>query len=137
MRRQRMSASSSWQLWGRHIRSGRLRRRNHRQPRQRRSDDRRVDLVSDLRGDVRFDGGLIDAVREAPAENLILRQILVRREVLGRRRERRAAVAGAAVLILSAVASPIGGDDDIGVWAFNGFAEKAFDDPEDGHIGIS
>jgi hypothetical protein len=50
--------------------------------------------------------------------------------------ERAGSVAGAAVLILSAVASPIGGDYDIGVAAFGRLNEKAFDDPEDGHIGI-
>ena len=103
-------------------------------PRQRRSDDRRVDLVLDLRGDVRFDGGLIDSRSEAPSEDLILRQILVRREVLARRSERRAAVAGAAVLILSAVATPVGGDDDIGEGAFGRFDEKAFDDPDNGDV---
>jgi hypothetical protein len=38
-------------------------------------------------------------------------------------------------LILSAVASPIGGDDDIGEGAFGGFDEKAFDDPRKGNHG--
>jgi hypothetical protein len=78
---------------------------------------------------------LIDAIGEAPAENLILRQILVRRERFAGRSERRAAVAGAAVLILRAVASPIGGDDDILFRAFGRFDEKAFDDLRDGNHG--
>ena len=104
-----------------------------RHPRQRRSDDRRVDLVVDLRGDVRFDGGLIDSRSVAPAKHLFLREVFVRRERTARRLERRAAVAGAAVVILSAVATPIGGDDDIGVGAFGRLNEKAFDDPVDGH----
>ena len=45
------------------IGSGGFRGRN---PRERRRDDWRIDLPSDLRGDVRFDGSLIDAIREAP-----------------------------------------------------------------------
>jgi hypothetical protein len=49
--------------------------------------------------------------------------------------ERAGAVAGAAVLILSAVATPIGGDYDIGESAFGGLDEKAFDDPVDGNHG--
>jgi hypothetical protein len=39
-------------------------------------------------------------------------------------------------LILNAVASPVGGDYDIGEGAFGLADEEAFDDPEDGHIGI-
>jgi hypothetical protein len=39
-------------------------------------------------------------------------------------------------LILRAVASPIGGDDDIGVGAFDFADEKAFDDPRDVHGGM-
>jgi hypothetical protein len=116
-----------------HLRQHRRHDHHRRQPRQRRSDDRRVDLVSNLRGDVGFDGRLIDSVGEAPAENLILRQVRIRRERTAGRSERRAAVAGAAVLILSAVAPPVGGDDDIGESAFDFADEKAFDDPEDGH----
>jgi hypothetical protein len=38
-------------------------------------------------------------------------------------------------LILSAVATPIGGDDDIGIAAFDGLNEKAFDDPREGNHG--
>jgi hypothetical protein len=36
---------------------------------------------------------------------------------------------------LGAVASPVGGYDDIGEGAFDGFAKKAFDDPRDGGHG--
>jgi hypothetical protein len=36
-------------------------------------------------------------------------------------------------LILSAVATPVGGDYDIGEGAFGRLNEKAFDDPENGH----
>ena len=36
----------------------------------------------------------------------------------------------------SAVATPVGGDDNVRVGAFGGLDEKAFDEPEDGHIGI-
>ena len=107
-------------------------RRNHRHPRQRRSDDRRVDLVVDLLRDVRLNRGLIDSVGIAPAQHLRFGQILVRRERTRRRLERRAAVAGAGVLILRAVAPPVGGNHDIGESAFGGLNEKAFDDPEDG-----
>jgi len=49
---------------------------------------------------------------------------------------RSATVAGAAVLILRAVASPVGGDDDIGESAFDGLRQEAFDDPRDGHKGL-
>jgi hypothetical protein len=38
-------------------------------------------------------------------------------------------------LILSAVASPIGGDYDIGITAFGGLNKKAFDDPREGNHG--
>jgi len=107
-----------------------------RQPRQRKSDDRRVDLVVDLLRDVRLNSRLIDAIGEAPAQDLILREVRIRRERTRRRLERAGAVAGSAVLILSAAASPIGGDDNISERAFGRFNEKAFDDPEDGHIGI-
>jgi hypothetical protein len=56
--------------------------------------------------------------------------------------ERAGAVASAAVGLFcvtaaggfSAVATPIGGDNDIGESAFGGLYEKAFDEPEDGHI---
>jgi hypothetical protein len=37
-------------------------------------------------------------------------------------------------LILSAVATPVGGDDDIGESAFGRFNEKAFDEPVNSHI---
>ena len=87
--------------------------------------------------DVRFDGGLIDSVLVAPVENLFLREVFVRRERASRRGERRRAVASAAVGFVSAVASPVGGDYDIGVRAFGRLDEKAFDEPEDGHGGIS
>jgi len=119
-----------------HLRQHRRDDHHRRQPRQRRSDDRRVDLVLDLQRDVRFDGRLIDSVAEAPAQDLFLRQVGVRSEVLAGRREGRAAVASAAVLILRAVATPIGGDDDIGESAFGGFNEKAFDDPREGNHGL-
>ena len=36
-------------------------------------------------------------------------------------------------MILSAVASPVGGDDDIRFRAFGRLNEKAFDDPKDCH----
>ena len=67
------------------------------------------------------------------AQHLILRQIRIRREATSRRRERAATVAGSAVRFLRAVATPVGGDDDIGVGAFGRLNEKAFDDPRDGH----
>ena len=76
---------------------------------------------------------MIDAIAVAPAQDLRFGQVGIWREATTRRSERAGAVASAAVLILRAVASPVGGDDDIGESAFNGFAEKAFDDPEDGH----
>ena len=38
-------------------------------------------------------------------------------------------------MILSAVATPIGGDDDIGESAFGGFDQQAFDDPREGNHG--
>jgi hypothetical protein len=38
-------------------------------------------------------------------------------------------------LILSAVATPVGGNHDIGIAAFDGFNEKAFDDPREGNHG--
>jgi hypothetical protein len=49
--------------------------------------------------------------------------------------ERAGAVAGAAVLILRAVATPVGGDYDIRFRAFGRFDEKAFDDPREGNHG--
>ena len=104
-------------------------------PRQRRSNDRRVDLVGDLLVHVRFDGGLVDPAVEAPSENLILREVGVRRERTAGRSERSAAVAGAAVLSIDTVAAPVGGDDDVGETAFGGLNEKAFNDPrEGGHV---
>ena len=95
-----------------------------------------MDLILDLQRDVRLDGRLIDSIGVAPVQDLCFGQILVRRELTRRRLERAGAVAGAAVLILSAVASPIGGDYDIGESAFCGLNEKAFDDPRESHIGI-
>jgi len=92
-----------------------------------------VDLVFDLERDVRFDGRLVHASSVAPVQHLLLGQIGVRREATSRRSERAATVAGAVVVLIGAVASPIGGDDDIGEGAFGRFDEKAFDDPEDGH----
>ena len=138
----RLLASVSFSLIVISISSGSIddsfsrRNNNRRQPRQRRSDDRRVDLIVDLSGDVRFDGGLVHAVLVAPPKHLLLGQIRIRRERSGRRSERRAAVAGAAVLILRAIAPPIGGDDDIGESAFGRFYQQAFDDPRDVHGGM-
>ena len=107
-----------------------------RQPRQRRSNHRGIDLVLNLQRDVRFDCGLIDSRSEAPAQDLSFGQLIVRSERTTRRLERRSAVASAAVVILTAVASPIGGDNDIGESAFRWFNEKAFDDPREGGHGI-
>ena len=119
-----------------HLRQHRRHDFNWRHPRQRRSDDRRVDLVVDLLRHVRFDGSLIDSRSKAPAEDLFLRQVFVRREVLAWRSERAGAIASAAVLILRAVASPIGGNHNVRETAFGRFAEKAFDDPREGNHGI-
>ncbi len=92
----------------------------------------RVDLVLDLERDVRFDGGLVHAIGVAPVQHLLLGELVVWREVLGRRSERAGAVAGAAVVILRTVATPVGGDDNISERAFGRLNEKAFDDPRDG-----
>ena len=116
-------------------------RRNNFNPRQRKNHHRRVNLILDLRGDVRFDGGLVHAIGVAPIQHLFLRQVFVRSERATRRLERAGAVARSAVGLFcvtaaggfSAVASPIGGDNDIGERAFGGLYEKAFDEPEDGH----
>ena len=106
-------------------------------PRIRQTDDRRVDLVGDLFVHVGFDGGLVDPVVEAPAEDLLRLEVKIWREVYGRRTERSAAVAGAAVGAIGAVATPVGGDDDVGFVAFGRLNEKAFDDPrEGGHGGL-
>ena len=112
-----------------------LGRRNRRQPRQRRSDDWRVDLVLDLLRHVRPNRALIDAIRKAPVENLILREVGIWCEVLAWRLERAGAVASAAERFLRAVATPVGGDDDIGERAFGRLNEKAFDDPREGNHG--
>jgi hypothetical protein len=108
-----------------------------RQPRQRQTHHRRVDLVLDLRGDVGFNRALVDAVGEAPVQHLRFGEVFVRREATTRRREAARTVAGAAVgfsgRLNGAVATPVGGDYDIGVGAFNRLGEKAFDEPEDGH----
>jgi len=77
---------------------------------------------------------LIDPVGVAPAKHLFLRQVRIWRKLTSRRSKRAGAVASAAVLILSAVATPVGGNHDIGEGAFGRLNEKAFDDPEDGHI---
>lgn len=112
----------------------RARRRDFFRPRQRQHHNRRVDLVVDLLRDVRFDGRLIDSVGVAPVQHLLLGQIGVRREATTRRSERAGAVAGAAVAVLRAVATPVGGDDDIGEAAFDGLRQEAFDDPRDVHL---
>jgi len=83
-----------------------------------------------------LDGRLVHAVGVAPAQDLILREVFVRSEATSRRSEAARAVAGAAVCFVRAVAPPVGGDYDIGERAFNRLGEKAFDEPEDGHIGI-
>ena len=106
-------------------------------PRQRQRHHGRIDLILDLQRDVCLDGRLIDSVAVAPTKHLRLRQVRIWRKATTRRRERRRAVASAAVLILSAVATPVSGDDDIDVGAFGGLNEEAFDDPrERNHGGI-
>ena len=102
-------------------------------PRQRQRHHGRIDLIVDLLRHVGLNSRLIDTVLVAPVQDLFLRQVRIWRELTTRRSERAGAVASAAVLILSAVASPIGGDYDIRFRAFGGLNEKAFDDPEDGH----
>ena len=119
-----------------HLRQHRRDDFNRRHPRQRRSDDRRVDLVLDLERHVRFNRGLIDSVAEAPVQDLSFGQILVRRERTARRSEAGRSVASAAERFLRAVATPVGGDDDIGESAFDFADEKAFDDPREGNHGI-
>ena len=104
-----------------------------RQPRQRQRHHGRIDLVVDLLRHVGFDGRLIDPIGVAPTKHLFLRQIRIWSETTRRRLERAGAVASAAVGFVSAVATPIGGDNDIGEGAFGRLNEKAFDDPEDGH----
>ena len=109
-------------------------RRNNFNPRQRQRHNRRVDLIFDLERDVRFNSGLVHAVLVAPLQDLILREVRIRSERSGGRCKRAGAVARSAVGFVSAVASPVGGDYDIDVGAFGGLYEKAFDEPEDGHI---
>jgi hypothetical protein len=106
----------------------------NRHPRQRQRHHGRIDLILDLLRHVRLDSRLIDTVLVAPVQDLLLRQILVRRELTRRRLKRAGAVASAKIVSIVAVATPVGGNHDIGIAAFDGFNEKAFDDPEDGHI---
>ena len=97
-------------------------RRNNFNPRQRQHHHRRVDLILDLQRDVRLNSVLVHAVLVAPVKHLFLRQIFVRRERAGGQLERAGAVARSAVGLLgvtaaggfSAVATPVGGDYDIG-----------------------
>ena len=111
----------------------RLRNLNRWNPRQRQRHHGRVDLILDLERDVRLNSGLVHAVLVAPLQDLFLRQVFVWSERARRRSKRAGAVAGSAVVILRAVATPIGGNYDIRFRAFYGLGEKAFDEPEDGH----